>query len=190
MSTIQTFTGLEVNPLDLKPEDIDIIDIAHALSMKCRFGGHSATFYSVAEHSIYVARQMFKEIEGQKKVGMQKKHLLLAALLHDAAEAYLADIPSPVKKKLDGFDKIEEKALKVIFTKFGIPANKYHVAMKQIKIPDERLLVTEAAVLLRNPVSFEENGLSPASVEIFSLDQSTARIKFLEEFQVLNEMEL
>jgi len=188
MSTIQTFTGLEVNPLDLKPEDISIWDIAHALSMKCRFSGHCRDFYSVAEHSVYVARETYKITQNTKLPAFtSKKDILLGALLHDAAEAYLADIPRPVKKEIAGFDKIEEKALRTIFQQFGI-SKSYKKIMEFVKNPDESLLVTEAAVLLRNPVLFEEKGLTPASVEIKCLGQREAEHNFLKEFKYLMEL--
>lgn len=52
---MQTFTGRQFWPMDPRPEDLDILDIAHALSLLCRFGGHCQRFYSVAEHSVHVS---------------------------------------------------------------------------------------------------------------------------------------
>src|SRR5690606_5290032 len=76
---MQTFTGRAVYPLDLRPDDIDIQDIAHALSMQCRYAGHTRQFYSVAEHSVHVARWC-------RQYGPAAA---LEGLLHDATEAYL-----------------------------------------------------------------------------------------------------
>lgn len=84
MSWIQTFTGKKVFPLAMTTDMVDIKDIAHALSLKCRFTGHCRTFYSVAEHSMRVAELVRPELK-------------LAALLHDAAEAYLPDFARPIK---------------------------------------------------------------------------------------------
>lgn len=81
---IQTYTGKKMFPLAPKREDICIEDIAHALSMKCRFNGHCNLFYSIAQHSLIVA-------------SLVKPELRLAALLHDAAEAYLPDFCRPIK---------------------------------------------------------------------------------------------
>ena len=81
---IQTFTGRRFYLLDPRVEDIDLWDIAHALSHEARFGGHTHRPYSVGQHSIRVALDMPPEFA-------------LWGLLHDAHEAYLKDIPSPVK---------------------------------------------------------------------------------------------
>lgn len=103
---IRTFTGRYVDPFDPKPDDIVIEDIAHALSNLCRFGGHTKRFYSVAEHSVLCAML----VPGEHK---------LAALLHDASEAYLVDIPTPIKNRLPGYVKAEDRLMKVIADKFG-----------------------------------------------------------------------
>ena len=79
-SWLQTYTGIQFWPLDPRPEEIDIQDIAHALSLLCRFNGHCQRFYSVAEHSVHVSTILAPEFG-------------LWGLLHDAAEAYLSDIP-------------------------------------------------------------------------------------------------
>lgn len=81
---IQTFTGNQFWPLDPRPEDFELTDIAHALSLICRFGGHTIVHYSVAQHSLLVSR-------------LVPARFALEGLLHDAAEAYLADVPRPIK---------------------------------------------------------------------------------------------
>jgi hypothetical protein len=103
---IQTFTGRRFWPMDPRLDDIDIEDIAHALAMKCRFSGHTDLFYSVAEHSILVSRAV-------------KEHKL-AALLHDASEAYLTDVPRPIKPYLVGYRDIEAGLDSVIAAKFDV----------------------------------------------------------------------
>jgi hypothetical protein len=87
---IQTFSGLLVSPLDLRPEDVKLIDVATALGNICRFNGH-CRFLSVAEHSINVALRIHEAGGGLA--------LQLAGLLHDAAEAYLGDTVSPLKQQ-------------------------------------------------------------------------------------------
>lgn len=103
---IRTFTGIMINVFNPKANDICIEDIAHALSNQCRFTGHTARFYSVAEHSLKCAELV------------QNEHKL-AALLHDAAEAYLVDIPSPIKLAMPEYRNWEEKLMRVIARKFG-----------------------------------------------------------------------
>lgn len=92
---IRTFTGMMVDPLNMRPEDVNLMDIAHSLSQQCRYTGHSNTFYSVAEHSVYV---MF---HGSGR--------WLPKLLHDAPEAYLVDLAAPIKHELV-VDEDEETA--------------------------------------------------------------------------------
>lgn len=103
---IRTFTGRYIDVFDLKPEDICIDDIAHALSCINRFGGHLPVPYTVAQHSIGCCQNI------------GEYHL--EALLHDSAEAYLSDIPSPIKNRLPDYKALEEKVLKDIFDKFGL----------------------------------------------------------------------
>lgn len=84
---IQTFTGKQFWPLAPKASDVCIEDIAHALSLKCRFGGHVKKFYSVAEHCVRVMKIL-------------KPADQLWGLMHDAAEAYLPDIAAPIKRSV------------------------------------------------------------------------------------------
>ena len=94
-----TYTGKMIDIKNPSKDAIDIIDIAHALSQICRAAGHFKHFYSVAQHSVNCLK------EAQKR-GYSEK-LALACLLHDAQEAYLCDIPTPLKLELDEYKKIE-----------------------------------------------------------------------------------
>lgn len=105
--SIRTFTGKYVNVFDPDPETICIEDIVHSLSNICRFGGHTQSFYSVAQHCIYVADHLPEELK-------------LTGLLHDAAEAYLIDLPNPIKEKMSEYVLIEDKLMRLIAEKFGI----------------------------------------------------------------------
>lgn len=103
---IETFTGKAIHPLEPKAEDICIEDIAHALSNICRFNGHTSQFYSVAEHSVFV----------MLNVPIQHR---VAALLHDATEAYLCDLPRPIKHNVTGYAEAEHRLMECIAAKFG-----------------------------------------------------------------------
>lgn len=107
-------SDLFVDPFDLTVDNIRLDDIAHALAHTCRFGGHVATFYSVAEHSIAVARQALR-LTGDLE-------LAAAALLHDAAEAYLGDIPGPIKHRpeMAAWREAEARATETIAARFGL----------------------------------------------------------------------
>ena len=134
MSWIQTYTGRQFFPLEPRPDDIDIRDIAHSLSLQCRFNGHCRGFYSVAEHSVRVSRIL----DGRER---------LWGLLHDAAEAYISDLPRPLKATAPGFRAAEDRLLEVIVARFGLawpmPAHVAHA--------DEVLLATEMRDLMAPP---------------------------------------
>lgn len=103
---IRTVTGKYVNVFDPTPDMICIEDIAHALSQQPRFGGHLPVFFSVAQHSV----GCMLNAQPDERLG---------ALMHDASEAYLMDIPSPIKKRLANYDEIENELMAVIAEKFG-----------------------------------------------------------------------
>lgn len=137
---IQTFTGRAFWPLDPAAEEIDIIDIAHALSLTCRFGGHCKEFYSVAEHSILVSelcRIYYGDYQSQ-----------LWGLLHDAAEAYILDMPRPLKHLLPDYIKMERAIDEVIIEKFNI---KYDEVKQKVKDVDKSMLFLESKELMSTP---------------------------------------
>ena len=92
----QTHSGKMFDIFNPTPEDICIEDIAHALAMQCRFNGHTKEFYSVAEHSLNVAR-IVNHLTSDPKTVMH-------ALMHDAHEAYLGDLPGPWADKILFYD--------------------------------------------------------------------------------------
>ncbi|MDB0600303.1 HD domain-containing protein [Tenacibaculum maritimum] len=105
-NSIRTYTGKVFDLKILDPDSICIEDIAHALSHTARFAGHLPEMYSVAQHSVLVGSKCEREHK-------------LAALLHDASEAYLGDMPSPFKKMMPEYKKIEDNLMQVIAKKFG-----------------------------------------------------------------------
>lgn len=130
---IETWTGVLIDITNPFPSDINIKDIAHSLSMQCRFIGHVDRFYSVAEHSVNVA-------------AMVSPKNRLAALLHDAVEAYLSDIASPIKRLLPDYYVYEHKLQEVI-------ANTYMYEYPfdpEIKQADNAALLWEAEHLMRS----------------------------------------
>jgi hypothetical protein len=133
---IRTFTGIYMNVFEPTCEMICIEDIAHALSMQCRFGGHLPEYYSVAQHSF-----LCSSLIGEKYA--------LDALLHDASEAYLLDIPRPIKKRLSNYKEIEDRLMTLIAVEFGF---KYPLA-SEVKDIDEILLKMEwEHIMLRKNV--------------------------------------
>lgn len=116
---IETFSGIMFNVLHPNPDEISIIDLAHALGNQCRYGGHCRKFYSVAEHCVLVSRLVAAELG---PINTRELELIvLMALLHDASEAYLVDIPTPVKNFLSNYRAIEGPLMDAIIRKFYLP---------------------------------------------------------------------
>lgn len=144
---IETFTGKRVNPMHLDEELIDIVDIAHSLALQCRFIGHCLTFYSIAEHSILVADTVRKELTPWvKELTPWVDNTCLAALLHDAAEAYLGDIARPIKHHpmFKQVIELEKQILGKVMVKFGCTGADWQL----IKKADNIMLATEAKYLM------------------------------------------
>lgn len=181
---IQTASGRQFWPLDPRAEDVDINDIAHALSQLCRFTGHTRHFYSVAQHSV-LCSQILEAPETQ-----------LLALMHDAGEAYLGDIARPWKRflrvHLHSRDVVElsgaeERLLTVILRSLGVFESA--AAWQVVKRIDEILLVTEARDLM-SPLHpewhhSEENGFQSLSTRIIPWSPEEARTRFLHRFAEL-----
>lgn len=163
---IQLYSGRKFYPLKPKAEDIDIEDIAHSLSNMCRFTGHVKSFYSVAQHSVLVSHLCGAENA-------------LYGLLHDATEAYLVDMPKPIKRleTFSNFRDIESSIMVVIAEKFGLPSSE----PKVVKDADIRILATEARDLMSplhpdwrqpcEPYPFKIDPLNPAEAKRLFLDR-------------------
>jgi hypothetical protein len=176
---VETYSGVKFFPLDPKPRDIKIMDIASGLSKICRYNGQCKIFFSVAQHSLNC-------MDYARRMGYSKRIQLLA-LLHDAAEAYVSDIASPIKPLIPLFGQIENNILKTIHQAFGIVfpnASEWKV----IKEIDTIMLATEAFQIM--PMrSWDEwiyhverdQGLT---IEEKSIDG--IRTEFVEQFTKLN----
>ena len=132
---IETYTGGRFRPFDPRPADVCLPDIAAGLAHTCRFGGHCRQFYSVAQHSLHVSREF------------DEPRLQLLALLHDAGEAYVGDIPRPVKAELDQIERVEAAIREAVWTALGVdpPAAG---EWERVMAADDRLLAYEADRLL------------------------------------------
>lgn len=108
---IYTVSKKQFYPLNPRLEDVDIRDIAHALSMLSRANGHFPSFHSVAQHSIECANEAAAR-------GLSPK-LCLGCLLHDASEAYMSDVTTPVKNNLEDYRKYEDNLINVIYEKYA-----------------------------------------------------------------------
>lgn len=147
-----------------------IHDIAHALSNICRFAGHSLRFYSVAEHSVYVSQIVLPE------------HAL-AALLHDAVEAFVGDMAKPLKVMIPQYQVIEKRIERAVLDRFGINLPLH----PSIKEADIIMLATEQVQLMKNRDDWEyTRGRIPADIKIEALSPPLARQLFLDRFAELS----
>lgn len=165
---IETASGREFWPLDPRPEEIHIEDIATALSKLCRFGGHCKSFYSVAEHCALASEFV-------------PTGIALEALLHDAAEAYLSDIPRPLKRlpEFAAYRAAETKLEQAIAARFGL----VYPWPEEVKKIDDRLLHTEAGQLMPSAIWVRPELVLPG-VTIRGLEPEEARRVFIRVFNL------
>lgn len=129
-----TASGRQFWPCDPRVEDVDIFDICTALAQMCRYGGHTGHYYSVAQHSVELARYFLKRND---------KPLARWALLHDGGEAYVADVIRPIKPFLGNYRQIESEVERVVWTRFGL-VGEMPIAVKDA---DSRIIVDEMCAL-------------------------------------------
>ena len=164
---IQTFTGRQFWPLDPRAEDVDIADIAHALAHQCRFAGHCLRFYSVAEHSILLSQLVAPQSA-------------FAALMHDAAEAYLVDLPRPIKRSMPDYVQAEERIMAAIARAFGVGA-----IGEDVHAADRRILSDEAAQnMSATPVPWSTQE-TPFGMRLMYLAPEQAERMFVRRFVAL-----
>lgn len=136
--SIQTFSGGIFYPLDPRANEINLIDVAHALGNKARFTGHTRILYSTGEHSVRVSWLL-----------RSQGHSLMrqyVGLHHDDSDAYLPDVPTPLKKmpEFAWFREIEHKVQEKCYERFGCVIDDYSV----VKEVDTILLLTEKRDLM------------------------------------------
>lgn len=171
-ATIITRSGHYFDFLDPKLETIHIEDIAWALAFTCRFGGQSLHYYSVAQHSVLVAESVSPELR-------------LAALLHDAAEAYVGDVVGPLKQLLPDYKIVEKRVEAAVAAKFGVPVEMH----PEIKHADLRLLRTEQRDLTSGHAE-NWNGLDaypPLKQRIVPMTPTEAANAFLLKYERLTQ---
>lgn len=190
MSWITTYTGRRFYPLAPRPQDVCLEDIAHALSMKCRWTGHVRTFYSVAEHSVRVARLLNDQ-------GFDAR-VQLAGLLHDATEAYLPDVASPIKGAViladltkpgefaRTFTAHEDLLLTAICKGLGVQGvDCTCLCAAEVRRADLTLLVTEARDLMHGTDDWEWMPPPPLDRVIEPMAPGTAEAWFRSDFDAL-----
>lgn len=157
---IQTYTGKQFWPMDPRTEEVDIEDIAHSLSLQCRFSGHCDRFYSVAAHSVSCAEfvantyhkgdSLWKEFSlDYSEEAISYDDMICWALLHDSSEAFLLDVPRPIKPYLTNYKEIENRIMDVVAEKFELP-----------KLGEEHSLYLKSVDYLMLMVEHKELGMA------------------------------
>lgn len=165
---IQTAMGRQFWPIDPRPDEVFADDIAHSLSMLCRFGGHCLRFYSVAEHCVLLSRHVAPEHR-------------LWALLHDASEAYLVDVPRPLKPFLKGYREAEDKIMQAVCAKFGLSPE----MPTEVKAADTAILSDEAEQNMSRPPVAWSTTTTPLGVTLQYWSPNRARREFMAALTVL-----
>lgn len=167
---MQTFTGRAFYPLDPRVDDIVPADIAHALSLICRYGGHVLRFLSVAEHCVLMSYAVAPENA-------------LWALLHDATEAYVGDMVRPLKRSMPAYRAAEDRLMAVICERFGLDPD----CPAEVKIADTRILIDERSALMapsHRPWTTLD-GLEPLGVKVEGWSPRDAECEFLARLEQL-----
>lgn len=175
MGEIKTYTGIMFDPIMPEAEKIEIVDIAHALSMLCRGNGHMKHFYSVGQHSINCMMEA--------KARGYSRRVQLGCLLHDASEAYLSDVTRPVKAALPEYLKIEAPLQNAIWDKWLSPSLTAEEQKLVFEI-DDAMLWHEFIPLMGARLSEEEPVLESEPVLDFMGFQETEQ-RFLSLFHML-----
>lgn len=175
---VEVFTGRQFRYKEPTVEMVHIIDIAQSLGKTARYAGHTHTFYSVAEHSCLMMRYASKHNKGLSN------KMLLTILLHDATEAYLPDLPTPLKHMLPEFRAFEQDLEEVIAEKFGLRFP--HPTL--VKDLDTRILVDERTQAM-NPSDNDwgVDSLEPLGVELKFWSPVEAVNFFLHDYMRLTE---
>ena len=166
---ISTVSGRRFYFDDIQQDSIQIEDIAHALSNLCRFTGQCFHFYSVAEHSVLVSYTVPRE-------------LALVGLLHDATEAYCADLARPLKRLLPDYQTVEARIWSAIAQRFDLP----EILPVEIKRADMAMLKLEVTKLLPPHCAIElDLPGETADVGLRCWDPCRARYAFMERYREL-----
>lgn len=174
---ISTYTGVKFNFLDPDVEDINLTDIAHSLAMQCRYNGHCEEFYSVAEHCVHIAGWILDKTKN--------KRLAFEGLMHDASEAYVCDVPRPIKPFLDpNYQTLETGVERAIARKWNLtlPWNEF------VKEADSRICRDEYAALFESrlgPCDWTLPYDEPLGIQLGCWDPVMAERQFRKTFYYL-----
>lgn len=167
---LRTFTGKKFHIFNPKENEVYIKDIAHSLSMTCRFNGHSSVFYSVASHLI-IGSKLIKNPFKKEFFG------------HDFSEAFTGDLISPIKRRSNEFCKMEKKVEKIIAKKYNFS----YPMLKEVKEMDNLMFRMELCYLM----NYKTKEIFPITKKdfIIMINKTPAQVKveFMERFNELTK---
>ena len=173
---ITTYSGVKFFIDECNVEDVPIEDIAHSLSMQCRFNGHLKTFYSVAEHSVHICDLILEKYP-------IAWDLALWGLLHDASEAFVPDLPRPFKVLMSGFGEFEDKAMAAIAEYYQLGSS---TMPEEVKYLDTHIVRDEAEKFMINPPTWTDAFESVLDQNwLWGLQPLQAKTLFISRFEFL-----
>lgn len=178
--TFRTYLGRELDLEGIETSDIDLVDIAAALSRICRFGGHVSAYHSVAAHSVHVSELVEASLEHLDPARRRQGAAL--GLLHDASEAYLGDVCRPLKRLplMAGYRDLEAALMMQIWSRFGLgEASQDNVLRLAVQVADDRLCRVEQRDLQGLPLAHPDpyppvRSLNPLRAEALFLERALA----------------
>ena len=176
MDVITTYTGEDFAPRCPDPQKLHLRDIAHALSLLTRANGHFAQFYSVGQHSLNCAREA--AARGHSPL------VQLAALLHDASEAYLCDIPRPLKRSMEDYRRDEARLQRCVEEKY-LPAPLSDDGRKAVRAIDDDMMIWEFHALMPRKDVFPQHPPMASSPDFSLRPFSEVEEAYLEAFRAL-----
>lgn len=180
-------SGKKFYPFNPSPEMIEIEDVAHALARTCRFNGHTDDHYSVAQHSLIMVELADRHFDGGAS-----PDFYLKTLLHDAGEAYISDIPAPIKHSIDEvhtkMSALEDHLLRVMFEKYDLsvdpllPPEIHDLDMELLKLEKRQVMKDKEGSWGLEDVTHHED------IEIDPSPAMQSKRRFLEKFREIQEL--
>ena len=175
-TSVQTHSGKYFDYADPKPDQVNLLDIGQSLARECRYNGQTTTHYSVAQHSVLVSLLVPKEYA-------------LYGLLHDASEAYMRDIATPLKLLLPNYRKIEDRAQAAIYERFGMdPVLTEDIAFIVKKVDAQVFMAEREQLMPADGLDWPGiMNLDPITLTITEMNAQRAESYFLERFDSIQK---
>ncbi|MGN6107391.1 MAG: YfbR-like 5'-deoxynucleotidase [Kofleriaceae bacterium] len=186
---MQTYSGEQIWPLDPRADEVHLDDICVGLARECRYGNHCRDFYSVAEHSVIVSLNVERIALNSWWSPAKARLAARQALLHDASEAYIGDIPSPLKSQraMRGYRRVESRWEDAVNQRFGVRPTRQTTEL--VHEVDRRVVLDEVEALMLDPhmwvTTRRRQHVEPLGAEIAAMPWQHAAVVFSQRFAEL-----